>query len=225
MRLVTYYTPSHREMCERFVLSRSHGFTDVRFSECQQLCPTGEFKSDGWNECMLDKLRTLLSLPIDGEPTLYVDADVCLRSGLAEWCLSEIADHDFHAIGYSDDVLQWCAGVMLFRSTIRTHAWFRLIADLSPIWNAPDQDCIHALRSQCAERNGGLPVPMWVAPGDQVCNWATVGGRTPWEGEEFDVPQSCVAWHANWTIGVENKWRMLERVEALESRQAASVAE
>ena len=223
MRLVTYYTPSHQNMCERFVLGRAYGFEEVRSTRCEQRCPTGSFKQQGWNECMLDKLDCLLSLPADGEPTLYVDSDVALMPGLREWAGSYIDLMPHDAIAYSDDVVQWCAGVMLFRSTAKTHAWWRLVADLTPIWNAPDQDVIHALRAQSADRKGSLPVPMHVMPGDVVSNWATVGNMSVWKGDAFDVPASCLAWHANWTVGVAAKEEMLRRVVCGETSTAAPV--
>ena len=217
MRLVTYYTDTHAEMCKRYVLSRAWKFDDVQATHCQQRCPTGAFKSDGWNACMLDKLECLLRLPQDGQATLYVDSDVVLMPGLAEWCERAIRDADFDEIQYSDDVVQWCAGVMLFRSTARVHAWWRMIADLSPVWKLPDQDVIHQLRMQSEQMRGTLPVPMSEIPGDVVSNWATIGNRSVWSGEAFTVPPTCLAWHANWCVGVEAKAEMLRRVAAGET--------
>jgi len=223
LRLVTYHTPTHREMCQRFVLSRAYGFKEVRSFEYQQTCPSGTFKSDGWNRCMDDKLDCLMRLPMDGTPTVYVDADVCLMPGLHDWAERQFADMDFDGVAMSDDVVQWCAGVMLFRSTARVHAWWRLIADLSPIWNLPDQEVIDQLRQHSQQRGTTLPVPLTLLPSDGVCNWATVNAPTvpsPWDGEPFDVPPTCVAFHANWTVGVERKVEMLERV--LHGRQHRS---
>lgn len=212
MRLVTYYTDTHQEMCQRYVLSRAWRFDDVRATHCQQKCPTGAFKSEGWDACMLDKLECLLRLPQDGQATLYVDSDVVLMPGLAEWCEATIRQADFDAVLYSDDVVQWCAGVMLFRSTAKVHAWWRLVADMSPIWRLPDQDVIHHLRAQSADRKGVLPLPMSSMPGDVISNWATIGNRSVWQGEPFDVPPTCLAWHANWCVGVDTKVEMLRRV-------------
>jgi hypothetical protein len=217
MRLVTYYTDTHAEMCKRYVLSRAWKFDDVQATHCQQRCPTGAFKSDGWNACMLDKLECLLRLPQDGQATLYVDSDVVLMPGLAEWCERAIRDAHFDEIQYSDDVVQWCAGVMLFRSTARVHAWWRMIADLSPVWKLPDQDVIHQLRMQSEQMRGTLPVPMSGISGDVVSNWATIGNRSVWSGEAFTVPPTCLAWHANWCVGVEAKAEMLRRVAAGET--------
>lgn len=222
MRLVTYYTPTHREMCNRYVLSRAWQFQETRSTEYQQRCESGAFKQAGWNASMLDKLDCLLRLPIDGQPTLYVDADVALMPGLSAWASQHIADMDFHGVAMSDDVVQWCAGIMLFRSTHKVHAWWRLIADLSPIWDLPDQDVIDQLRRQCEQRNGTLPVPVTVLPRDRFCNWATLGNRTVWNGDDFDVPPTCLAWHANWVIGVEAKLEMLRRVVVGETRKPAA---
>ena len=218
MRLATYYTPSHREMCERFVLSRATGFGEVIAREYSQTCQSAVFKQAGWNDCMLDKLDLLMRLPQDGRPTLYVDADVCLLPGLAELCENQIRGMAFNEIAYSDDAVQWCAGVMLFRSTAKTHAWWQLVADMAQLLDQPDQDVIHVLRSNARR----LPVPMSVMPGDRVANWATLGNRTVWAGEQFDVPETAVAWHANWTVGVEAKMAMLEHVA--ETTRHAAVA-
>lgn len=221
MRLVTYYTPTHEDMCRRYVLSRAWKFSTVHATKCEQRCPSGAFKSDGWNDCMIDKLACLMRLPADGEPTLYVDSDVILQPGLAEWCEDRIRSMDFDEIAYSDDIVQWCAGVMLFRSTARTQAWWRLVADLSPIWSVPDQDVIHGLRMQAQHHGGVLPVPMTVMPADRVSNWATLGNRSVWSGEAFDVPPQCLVWHANWTIGVAAKSEMLRRVACGETSSGA----
>lgn len=215
LRLCTYYTPTHREMCQRFVLSRAYGFHEVRSVEYEQTCPTGAFKSEGWNRCMTDKLDCLMRLPMDGTPTVYVDADVCLMPGLHDWAERQFAEMDFDGVAMSDDIVQWCAGVMLFRSTSRVHAWWRLVADLSAIWDLPDQEVIDQLRQHSQQRGTTLPVPLTLLPCDRVCNWATVSQPNvppPWTGEPFEVPPTCVAWHANWTVGVERKVEMLERV-------------
>lgn len=216
MRLVTYYTPTHADMCRRFVLERAAAFSEVISVEYEQTCPTASFKDAGWNRCMDDKLLTLLRLPVDGKPTLYVDADVLVRPGLAEWATFHIRRMQYDEVAYSDDVLQWCAGIMLFRVTDKTRRWWELVLDMSRLLDQPDQDVIHVLRAN-AKR---LPVPMSLLPGDRICNWATIGNTTVWQGQPIDVPKTCLAWHANWTIGVDMKTRMLEHVAASATREA-----
>lgn len=215
LRLVTYYTPSHADMCRRFVLSRAWGFEERRSTEYPQTCPTGSFKSTGWNACMLDKLDCLMRLPTDAKPTVYVDADVALLPGFYEWCGATLARMPNDAVAFSDDVVQWCAGVMLFRTTPVVQRFWQLLADLSPIWGLPDQEVLHQLRMHCEQTGGRLPIEPQVLNRDVVCNWATVSAPVvpaPWTGQPFTVPKTCLAWHANWTVGIDNKLAMLEQV-------------
>jgi hypothetical protein len=215
VRLVTYYTPSHADMCERFVLSRAWGFRERRSFEAEQTCPSASFRSEGWNTCTAGKFRALESLDADGRPTVYVDADVALFPGFRDYCQSVIDEIPQSAVAFSDDVVQHCTGIMLFRATPQVLGFFRLAADLVPIWNLPDQDVVHQLFQQANQTGGGLPVKPVVLHRDRVCNWATVSAPqipAPWDGEPFTLPPTCLAWHANWTIGVERKSLMLERV-------------
>ena len=81
MRLVSFYTPSHKAMFDEYVAPRTSDFDEVVVAEVSQKGPRASFKKAGWNECMVDKIDTLLSLPDDGKPTLYVDADVVMTAG------------------------------------------------------------------------------------------------------------------------------------------------
>jgi hypothetical protein len=224
LRLVTYYTDTHEEMARRYVMSRAWGFDERVCVRVDQSCPTGEFKSDGWNDCMLDKLRTLRNLPADNVPTLYVDADVCLFPTLVEWCRWYVEHMEPEQVAFSDDVLQWCAGIMLFRSSRRVHQFWDTLADLSRAWNLPDQEALHLLRMQTDAQKGSLPIRAQVLPRDVFCNWATIHDQppAPWIGEPFTIPKTCLAWHANWTVGIANKLRMLERVVLGETSNAAA---
>lgn len=224
LRLVTYYTPSHEAMCRRFVLDRAGEFDECRYIKFGQTCPTGEFHSAGWNDCMLDKLRALIDLPTDGMPTLYVDADVVLFPRMASYAKGFTSKLAGDQVAFSDDVIQWCAGVMMFHCTTQVREFWQTVMHMAKVWNLPDQEVIHHMRVQCAERHGVLPIRPVVIPGHSVCNWATVNAPNvvpPWDGEPFEVPASCMAWHANWTIGITNKLRMLERVVLGETCQSA----
>lgn len=215
LRLVSYYTPTHEQMLERFVLPRAAEFDDCVTFKYGQSCPTGAFKSPGWNACMADKLRSLLALPTDDAWTLYVDADVALMPGIGRWASDVAATLGPSDVAFADDVIQWCAGVMLFRSSAEIREFWSLVLHLSNAWTIPDQDVIHSLRLQAQERKGTLPIQPKVLPRDVVCNWATVCAPTipaPWTGEPLTVPDSCLAWHANWTVGVDRKWQMLKAV-------------
>lgn len=237
LRLITYTTPSHAEMCRRFVLNRAKGFGEVICGEYPQKCATGRFKHPGWNACINDKLHALLRLPTDDVRTVYVDADVILLDGFAAFVAGKFDRMESDEISFSDDILQWCCGVMMFRSTKRIQEFFEFVLYASKMFDAPDQEIIHFFRHE----GKNFPLPASVLDRKKICNWATVSsldtaeGRETfsakvlkenylWEGQQIVAPDEMVAYHANFCNGVENKMQMLLQIEEKTKRQGLVVA-
>ena len=229
LRLITFTTPSHVEMCKRFVLDRASGFGDVICGEYPQTCKSGRFKQAGWNACMHDKLDALLRLPADDVRTVYVDSDVILLDGFAEFVADKFDNMktNKNEIAFADDIVQWCCGVMLFRSTKRLRKFFEFVLYASQIFDAPDQEIIHFFRHE----GKNFPLPASALDRDKICNWATVSIRDTaearetfrvnvlkenylWEGQQIVAPDQMVAFHANFCLGVENKMQLLSQIEA-----------
>lgn len=218
MLISTFFTDSHRKMAERHVIHkyRAAGFDDCLCRAEKQRCPSGSFKQYGWNDCTSRKFKWLGNMDADGEPMLFVDADVAIFPGLAEWCEDHLCGMPDNAIAFGDDKVQKCTGVMLFRRTKPVLKWFRFCYEFCDIMGQNDQDgmaVILQIHSQLTGRR--LPVELLTLPDDVICNWASLGNDKPWEGDqEIDPPDSMLAWHANWCIGVEKKAEMLEAVTA-----------
>jgi len=221
--IATYCSPSHADMASRFVLGTMQraGFCGVVvWAEEQQLCPSGVFEAEGFREASAEKLRFLAGMPADDRPMLFVDADVVLFPGLAQWCEATLADKPDNWIGLQDDVVQWCTGVLLFRRTRPVLDWFRFVYDLCVFTNMNDQAGWHSLRMSAQN----WPVQCEVMPHDVISNYAWVtGGKAVWVGERFTLPDDCRLWHANWCVGVQRKAEMLEQVLASETSDTPSV--
>lgn len=212
VKLVTFSTPSHREMAERFVLSNAHdaGFDDVLAYHSQhQYCKSARFNTEGFDLACIQKVATLANLPIGGK-YLYVDADCLIRPGLAEWCdqyLTGIGS----TISFGDDVAEFCMGVVLWQQTEQSAKLFSCIEMVAFMLGGNDQAALHALLAQ-AKR---VPVNMRKLPSSIISNWPVMNDASNkhWQGEPFKVLISCLCWHANFCIGVERKIEMLERAK------------
>lgn len=222
MLIATYCSPSHAEMANRFVFGTMHqaGFGGVLVcAEEQQVCPNGVFESPGFHAVAADKLQWLANMPADGRPILFVDADVVLFPGLAEWCEQVLEDKPGNWIGLQEDVIQWCTGVLLFRRTREVLDWLRFVYELCVLVDLNDQDGWHSLRMSAKH----WPVQCEALPHNIISNYAWVtNGTSVWNGESFVLPDGCLLWHANWCVGVERKTRMLELVMQAETSQVAS---
>lgn len=223
MLIATYFTPSHTDMANRFVLSRtaSAGFGGVVcFADELQVCESGVFESPGFREASAEKLRFLGSMPADGRAMLFVDADVVLFPGLADWCEATLADKPTNWIGLQDDIAQWCTGVILFRRTREVLDWFMFVYRACVFANLNDQNGWHELRNAATN----WPVRCETLPHDVISNYAWVTGASGlWNGQKFTLPDNCLLWHANWCLGLERKMQMLEQVASLETSQVPTV--
>jgi len=213
MLICTYYTPSHAEMAANIRENyRACGFTEYVEWTAQQTCPSASFKQSGWNQCTAKKLLHLSDMPADYEKVLFVDADVAIFPGLAEWC-SKWLDDNPGRIGFGDDLVQKCTGVILFERTYANLDWFLFCHNFCEVMNQNDQDGMAIIEQISSQINPqGLPADLTKLPGSIVSNWATIGNKTIWDGERIKMPDSTLLWHANWCVGVENKQRMLDQV-------------
>jgi hypothetical protein len=204
-------------MATRFVIGQHQraGFRDCLFHVERQTCETAQFKQPGWNACTADKFRWLSTLEPDGEPILFVDADVLILPGLAEWCAGTARAMPDNVILFGDDKVQLCTGVMLFKKDQRVLDWFKFCYDFCTVMDQNDQDGLHLI-GHIARQTGvvRLPVALQTMANDVICNWASLGNTTTWDHEQIQPPSTMLLWHANWCVGVENKTAMLETVQA-----------
>lgn len=224
MLIATWYTPSHADMAQRFVIDRykEAGFDECLFHVAKQTCPSASFKQPGWNGCTAAKLAWLANMPADGEPVLFVDADVALFPGLAAGCL-DIIETGYGRLWMQDDYVQMCSGVMLFNRTQHMIDFFDLWHKWCVFTNENDQDGLAVIQHVRKQLNiDYYLIQPYTVDSRLFANWRGLGFTKPWQGEPIDPPETMVLWHANWCIGVEAKTKMLEQVVATHEARAAA---
>jgi len=212
MRVLSFVTESHEDMLSRFVVDRleSAGFTNddkLQVVFGAQVCESGVYGKDGFNECTQDKLKALASVPI-GETCLYTDADVILLPGCKQMLSKMTVPEDGIACQWDDG--QLCLGMVYWIQTRATRKWWRFVRDFARLRGVMDQTAMHMLLLGSVRQ----PISTVALPLKVFGNWSHVrNDRRLWAGDDFEVPDCCVAWHANFTIGLANKWKMLEQVK------------
>jgi hypothetical protein len=210
-KLVVFYTDSHAEMAEKYVISRAKlaGFDPKNVMKWRgsQHCQSGKYGDEGFADCMLDKLSALELVEI-GEKVLYVDADVILNEGLAAYV--DDLELEPNQICCQWDDGQLCLGVVVFRQSVATRDWWRFIRQYAMMTNMIDQSAMHRLLLD-AKR---VPVKLSALPFPSFGNWSHIRkDRSLWDGQDFDLPGDLYLWHANFTLGVANKYAMLNAIE------------
>ena len=64
-----------------------------------------------------------------------------------------------------------------------------------------------------SKQNFGLTINERVLPRNKYFTVAASTNAKQWVGQDFHVPTTIVAHHANWTVGLDNKLKLLQFVK------------
>lgn len=216
MKIYTFYTDTHKVLFDRFFLPsfQKHGL-DKNFElivlNGDQFSPSGEFNSEGtldtWDErlSMFDKI-------VDenwGNHFVYSDCDMQFFSNFTDDLMSYANDNiDIWA---QSDMGTICTGFMLVKANKITKRYFAKIkTDLRKFAN--DQICANHYKNF---------VRFSLLPENKYMTIASLNGGNVWtpESADIDIPESVIVHHGNYTIGIENKVKLMEYVRSKRRKQ------
>lgn len=200
------------QMCERFVVANASeaGFESCTVVDDEQICKEASITSAGFPAQVWRKLELLATLPV-GDRYCFLDADCLPIEGLATWCNAFLDAQQPNTIGLGDDNGAFCTGTVVWQQTNETAEWWRMVRMFSFMIGRDDQTGLNTLWDNAIN----FPLVCRVMCKQVFSNWAasdSFNGR-PWEGEPIVIPNNCLCWHANFCVGVEKKYQMLEQVE------------
>lgn len=207
MRLYACYTQSHFDLLTKhFVPSlpqELYNFKTIR--ELAQRSDTGEFASGGFQATCLDKVDFIIeALTVETEPFLFSDVDVRFYGPV-------VADL-LECLGNADMAFQWdgpsgreCSGFMVIRPSKQTRFFWQAARARMINAREMDQDAVHWTMSTYPSACTTVILPERY--------WTYGRNDKHWEpGTPVNPPADLLVHHANWTMGVENKLRLLEAV-------------
>ena len=201
MLLWTLVSDSHRALFESHLKPTAP--CEVRVVEVEQK-GSGEFETPGFGEAMRAKYSMLYSAARGTEVFAHSDADV--RFYGTEDLSSLLGDRDilFQCDLWQDSVV--CDGLLVARPC---NAVARLFADVAELGcGLPQlQGMLNAIVRGRALNWAFLPPRYWTAGAHRGELWKL--------GDPVYPPHDLAAHHANWTVGVENKLKLLQAVQEI----------
>jgi hypothetical protein len=211
-KLITFYSDTHEYMYKKYFIESFNKYLCKKYTlhakKTEQICETGYFQSKGFDLAMLEKINIILeNININDKNLLvYADCDVQFFGDL-EFDMTDkdiLFQHDYYSEHY-------CAGFFICKQNLQILNFFKEVQDnLKRTMNGlrHDQDVINEILKYdyCSIKKGMLPDNKY---------W-TVANSTNgniWSGQEINVPNEIIMHHANFTIGVENKIKLLELVK------------
>jgi hypothetical protein len=211
MKIYTFYTPTHRIFHDEWFLPSLHDDIEVVSEQFPQHCPSGAYKSPGWNRCMLDKIDYLIqALDESSDYFIYADCDIQFFNPIANDLLHTIEQQQLDLVAQSDSINERviCAGFFIAKATdtfreVLVTAKELLERNIMPC----DQTALNALLKFGANNlKFGLL-------GTEYFSVHMGNGDNQWQpGQKINMPKYLVMHHANWTVGIDNKLKLMKQV-------------
>lgn len=172
----------------------------------------GSFQTIGFFNSCVSKINSIIAALNslgDYEYLIYLDSDICVCNDIVSIMIDELEHYD--AAFQQDSPNALCGGMFICRKNQKTLTFFQNILDslLKDQEYYQNKECDQtALNEQLL--SGTLDYKVLSA------RFTTYGNICEglWDSScaEFELPHNLVAFHANFTVGIENKKELLRRV-------------
>lgn len=198
MKIYTLLSPSHeflfKEVFEKSI-NEYEPEADIVVIEQSQICKTGTYYDHGWKEAMENKIDAYLTaLESKDEFFIWSDVDIEFYEPFIEQCIEELGYHD---IAFQEGIgSEYCAGFFIARINDNTKKFFNLLKKRYQEYPC-DQTAINA---NIRNINAGFLSKLFYNISFQ---------HRQWSGQPFDLKRPRIMFHANYTVGIQNKLMLL----------------
>ena len=201
--IYTFYSDSHSELFNNYFLPSFNEHLSESFvlytMNIEQKCETGEFNTEGFSETMADKLVLIKRAIADNKdtPFVYADCDIQFFGDFRN-------DIDLSGVDIvcQEDRDSLCAGFFFARGTERFENYIDLIIENN---NTVPNDQILFNEYSNSMNWRLLPRKKYYTVGNFISD--------VWDGDPIIVPKDVVVHHANYTIGLPNKIKLMNEVK------------
>lgn len=213
-KMYCMYTPKFKNLFQDYFLPSLKDDFELVVNECPQDCFSGNFRNEGWNKTMLNKLKLLQEAILENwnQVFFYSDIDIVFLKPILDISLEILGNNDFVVQqGWPKDRL--CAGFFVMRGNEKT---LQLIKNAYNLLN--ENLCVDdqvALQQVLDEFNPGA-ITWKFLPSKQFPNGRRVLKQTTGhysKYSEIELNDSMVLFHASCCVGLENKYHFLRRVQ------------
>jgi hypothetical protein len=215
MKIFACYSPSHQPMLEQHFAPSLPRELEPSYLEIPQVCPGGTFGSPGFYMACHHKIAYLVDiLETETEPFIFSDVDIRFYGNVKEDILRHLGTK---SIAFQHDgPAGACTGFMAIKPSKEMKNFFRrVLQGIDP--NSFDQDSANQLLRIC---------PRWMLLPHSYFTFGqsrNIANKTLWEpGAAIHLPTPLMIHHANWTLGITNKLKLLDTVKQLYDRKIQS---
>lgn len=209
IKVCTFFSDSHKPFFKSFMNSFPYEYgIDLIIRYLPQECK-GSYNEDNWNLTMKKKVEFIidyLSILKDDELLIHSDVDVVFYKPIKNSIIN-LMNTNGKDILFQNDGCALCMGFFVCNNNKLILELMQYIhKNLNNFEN--DQAALNQLISKTEIKFGILP--------NQYYSYGPLNGMTNWTPEnkkEIVVPNDVILHHANWTVGVDNKLKLIEIIK------------
>jgi hypothetical protein len=219
MKIVTLYSPSHKNMYEKYFLPSfpKDARLELKTVEAPQLAgekPT--FNDPNWKSFMFIKAQLLWDEVLDiAENEIYgfLDVDIINVNNFHDYILKEMEDVDFlcQSDSPSPNYLNCCTGIIFFKNNENTRNLLRATNQFLSNFNN-EQEALTYFAGNCRKFDELKTLKFKLLPFTRAFTYGSIAGNV-WNGEDesFNLPpKEELLWvHANYAHH-EHKEKLLQ---------------
>lgn len=211
MKLFTYFSPLHNQYFENYFKPSVNNLNEFELSYDEshiQMCLTGDYSSQGFKDECQNKIKAILNFMLEinnNEYFLYSDVDIIFFNSAKDYLTRYVnSNSDIIFQDNGENVLN--TGFMLIKKTDYVINLFnQTVQDLTVSTNINDNDqvVINKIidRTKCSMFD------------KKIFHYGLCSSLSLWQGQDFDLPDGCIAFHACYAIGYNSKIKLLEIVK------------
>lgn len=216
LKLLTFYSYSHKELYETFFLDSYNKYLKDSFElnakHIEQLSPSGDYGSDGFADTMLAKINHIIdNIDVnDFNPLVFADCDIQFFKDFKEDIINELGDFN---VKFQNDISCICAGFFICRQNEQVLKFFNDVKtelNIVRINKVDDQQVINKFINSGKYNDYKIGL---LSSNKYFTVAASNHGTRQWNGGEFIIPSEVVMHHGNWTVGLDNKFNLMEYVK------------
>ena len=214
IKLYCMFTPQFEVLLKDYFLPSLQDDFEVVVREFPEECPSGLFRSKGWNLVMLHKLELLKEAVKEhwgGRVFFYSDIDIIFLKPVLSRCLDLLKGCDFLVQqGWPRNAL--CAGFFVMRGNEKT---LRLICEAEYLVQQDLETSDQTALNQVVQQMQG-EIDWKFLPAEEFPNGRRVLSslaKSYSQSSEIALPPSIYLFHANCCIGLDLKIDFLQRVQ------------
>lgn len=176
---------------------------EIILNEYNQICLTGNYYDTGWRELMEKKIDIYLEA-VNAEDLFFIwsDVDIEFYQPFIDECIKEIGDYDIAFQGGTGPTgeTEYCAGFFICKINKATKYFFKHLKNIYKQYPCDQEAINHNINLVKAKTLSHK----FFNISEQYREWA---------GQDLTIPKDIIMFHANYTIGAENKLKLLLKIK------------